>query len=137
MSKKTSNESLYMISVAAKLAGMHPQTLRIYERKQLLRPNRTAKSTRLYSDEDIERLRHIHYLTQSCGVNLAGVKIIIDMEEEMDKINQAMIKMEQQMEERITQIRKQAQIEIRRFRREHKAELATFPRGKIARIIED
>ena len=64
---------LYMISVAAELAGMHPQTLRIYERKQLIQPKRSAGNTRLYSDADIERLRLIQQLTQEEGVNLAGV----------------------------------------------------------------
>ena len=72
-----------MISVAAELAGMHPQTLRIYERKQLVQPQRSAGNTRLYSDADIERLRLIQRLTQEEGVNLAGVMRIMELQREM------------------------------------------------------
>ena len=69
----------YMISVAAELVGMHPQTLRIYEQKGLVNPQRTAGNTRLYSDEDLERLETILSLTRDLGVNLAGVEIILNM----------------------------------------------------------
>jgi MerR family transcriptional regulator/heat shock protein HspR len=71
-----------MISVAAELAGMHPQTLRVYERRQLLSPRRSAGNTRLYSDVDIERLQFIQHLTQEEGINLAGVMRIIELEDE-------------------------------------------------------
>lgn len=80
----TPNETdrpLYMISVAAELTGVHPQTLRIYERKQLVQPSRSAGNTRLYSDSDIARLLLIQQLTQE-GINLAGVMRIIALEEE-------------------------------------------------------
>lgn len=77
---------LYMISVAAELAGMHPQTLRIYERRTLVQPKRSAGNTRLYSDADIDRLRLIQQLTQEEGVNLAGVQRIIDMMDEHDRL---------------------------------------------------
>ncbi len=69
-----------MISVAAELSGMHPQTLRIYERKQLINPQRSSGNTRLYSEEDIERLRLIHSLTQDEGINLAGVERIMALQ---------------------------------------------------------
>jgi MerR family transcriptional regulator, heat shock protein HspR len=81
-----SDRPLYMISVAAELAGVHPQTLRIYERRQLVNPNRSAGNTRLYSDADIERLRLIQHLTQDEGINLAGVIRIIELEDERARL---------------------------------------------------
>ncbi|MBI5231899.1 MAG: helix-turn-helix transcriptional regulator [Coriobacteriales bacterium] len=78
---------LYMISVAAELAGVHPQTLRIYERKQLICPQRSSGNTRLYSDADIERLRLIQQLTQEEGVNLAGVERIIAMQQQLERMH--------------------------------------------------
>lgn len=77
------DRAVYIISVAAELAGVHPQTLRIYERKGLLQPARTPGNTRRYSDRDIDRLRSIQQLTQEHGINLAGVKMIVDMENEI------------------------------------------------------
>lgn len=73
---------LFMISVAAELAGMHPQTLRLYERRGLVRPQRTAKNTRRYSQRDVERLRRIQELTD-LGLNLAGVERVLAMEEQL------------------------------------------------------
>ena len=80
----TSPEAIYVISVAAELAGVHPQTLRVYERKGLLRPARTAGNTRRYSERDIQRLRRIQELTQE-GVNLAGVMQIMELEERLER----------------------------------------------------
>lgn len=77
---------LYMISVAAELAGVHPQTLRIYERRELVSPKRSAGNTRLYSDADIARLRLIQQLTQEDGINLAGVVRIIELADERDQL---------------------------------------------------
>jgi MerR family transcriptional regulator/heat shock protein HspR len=74
---------LFMISVAAELAGMHPQTLRVYERRGLVRPQRSAKNTRRYSRRDVERLRRIQELTE-LGLNLAGVERVLAMEERLD-----------------------------------------------------
>lgn len=79
-----SDRPLYMISVAAELAGVHPQTLRIYERRRLVSPQRSAGNTRLYSDADIERLRLVQQLTQEEGINLAGVVRIIELEDERE-----------------------------------------------------
>src|ERR687887_2736127 len=84
------DRAVYIISVAAELAGVHPQTLRIYERKGLLSPARTAGNTRRYSDRDIERLRMIQQLTQEYGINLAGVKMIVEMENRLDRMRQRM-----------------------------------------------
>ena len=76
----------YMISVAAELVGMHPQTLRIYEQKGLVRPKRTAGNTRLYSDEDIQRLQLIQRLTSEIGLNLAGVERVLHLEDELARM---------------------------------------------------
>lgn len=81
---------LYMIGVAAQLAGVHPQTLRIYERKQLVNPQRSSGNTRLYSDADIERLRLIQQLTQEEGINLAGVLRIMELEDEAAELDREM-----------------------------------------------
>jgi MerR family transcriptional regulator/heat shock protein HspR len=75
-----------MISVAAELAGVHPQTLRIYERRSLVSPQRTAGNTRVYSDADIERLQLIQQLTQDEGINLAGVVRILELEDERERL---------------------------------------------------
>jgi MerR family transcriptional regulator/heat shock protein HspR len=81
---------LYMISVAADLAGVHPQTLRIYERKCLVAPQRSAGNTRLYSQADVERLREIQRLTQEEGINLAGVTQIIELQREIEQMRVAL-----------------------------------------------
>jgi MerR family transcriptional regulator/heat shock protein HspR len=75
---------VYMISVAAELADMHPQTLRIYESKGLIQPKRSPKNTRLYSQADVERLRRIQQMTNEEGLNLAGVETVLEMEERVD-----------------------------------------------------
>ena len=74
----------YMISVAAELVGMHPQTLRVYETKGLVRPRRTPGNTRLYSEADLERLRLIQRLTTELGLNLAGVETVLRLEDELE-----------------------------------------------------
>jgi MerR family transcriptional regulator, heat shock protein HspR len=88
--------AVYVISVAAEMAGVHPQTLRIYERKGLLQPKRTSGNTRRYSPRDIERLLQIQDLTQVGGVNLAGVKMIIEMQEEMDLMRARIVALERE-----------------------------------------
>ena len=84
MAKRNEN-ALYVISIAAELAGVHPQTLRVYERKGLVQPHRTEGNTRRYSEEDIVRLRRIQALTQE-GLNLAGVMKVMELEQEMERI---------------------------------------------------
>lgn len=84
------DRAVYIISVAAELAGVHPQTLRIYERKGLVSPARTTGNTRRYSDRDIERLQTIQRLTQDHGINLAGVKMIVEMENELERMRRRM-----------------------------------------------
>ena len=75
---------LFLISIAARMLGMHPQTLRMYEREGLLKPSRSEGNTRLYTDEDLGRLELVLALTRDLGVNLAGVEIILNMREKMD-----------------------------------------------------
>src|SRR5690348_4971453 len=98
---------MYMISVAAELVGMHPQTLRIYESKGLVRPGRTPGGTRLYSEKDLERLRVIQELTTEFGLNLAGVQRVLAMEDEMDKLRARVARLERQMREEIDRVHRQ------------------------------
>jgi MerR family transcriptional regulator, heat shock protein HspR len=91
-----SGRAVYIISVAAEIAGVHPQTLRIYERKGLLRPARTAGNTRRYSERDIDRLREIQDLTNR-GVNLAGVKLIMELQDEVDRTRRQMDDMRREL----------------------------------------
>jgi MerR family transcriptional regulator/heat shock protein HspR len=97
----------YMISVAADLVGMHPQTLRIYESKGLIRPKRTAGNTRLYSEVDIERLRLIQQLTNEFGLNLAGVEQVIQLQDEVERMRRTLDRMEREMREAINQVHRQ------------------------------
>jgi MerR family transcriptional regulator/heat shock protein HspR len=97
----------YMISVAADLVGMHPQTLRIYESKGLIRPKRTAGNTRLYSEADIERLRLIQQLTNDLGLNLAGVEQVMQLQDEMERMRRTLARMEREMREAISQVHRQ------------------------------
>jgi MerR family transcriptional regulator/heat shock protein HspR len=97
----------YMISVAAELVGMHPQTLRIYEAKGLVTPQRTAGNTRLYSDADLERLRLINRLTQELGLNLAGVEHVIRLEEQIRRMQRTMERLEREMRDAIAEVHKQ------------------------------
>lgn len=91
------DRAVYIISVAAELAGVHPQTLRIYERKGLVRPSRTSGNTRRYSDRDIARLRTIQEMTQA-GVNLAGVKRILAMQADIDELQEELEEAKQAIE---------------------------------------
>jgi len=96
----------YMISVAAELVGMHPQTLRIYENKGLIRPNRTAGNTRLYSEADLERLRLIQRLTNELGLNLAGVEHVLRLQDELVRMRRRLDHMEREMRRAIDDVHK-------------------------------
>jgi MerR family transcriptional regulator, heat shock protein HspR len=106
----------YMISVAAELVGMHPQTLRIYEAKGLVRPKRTAGNTRLYSEVDLERLRAIQKLTTQLGLNLAGVETVLRLEDEMNRLRARLERLERAMREEIRNVHKQYRREIVLYR---------------------
>jgi MerR family transcriptional regulator/heat shock protein HspR len=113
---------VYMISVAAELAGMHPQTLRIYEARGLITPQRSPKNTRLYSAEDVERLRRIQELTTELGMNLAGVEKVFELEQEMDRMRRRMRALERQAEK----VQQEMSAEIDRVRRSMKRELVLY-----------
>jgi MerR family transcriptional regulator, heat shock protein HspR len=102
----------YMISVAAELVGMHPQTLRQYEEKGLVRPQRTAGNTRLYSEADLERLRLIQKLTTELGLNLAGVEAVLDLEEQLQRMHARMERLEREMREAIAQVHRHYRREL-------------------------
>ena len=97
----------YMISVAAELVGMHPQTLRIYESKGLVRPGRTAGGTRLYSERDLERLKLIQRLTTELGLNLAGVARVLALEDELTRLRSRLDRLEREMRDAIEQVHRQ------------------------------
>jgi MerR family transcriptional regulator/heat shock protein HspR len=106
----------YMISVAADLVGMHPQTLRIYEAKGLVRPQRTAGNTRLYSDADLERLRLIQRLTTELGLNLAGVEHVLRLEDELRRLQARMERVERQLRDEIRQVHRSYRRELVLYR---------------------
>jgi MerR family transcriptional regulator, heat shock protein HspR len=95
--ERDSEQGLYFISIAARLAEVHPQTLRMYERKGLLRPKRTLKNRRRYSDSDIERLRRIQELTQVKGLNLSGVQMVLEMEAEIEALRSRVARLEKEL----------------------------------------
>lgn len=99
------NQAIYIISVAAELAGVHPQTLRVYERKGLLSPSRTSGNTRRYSRKDIDLLRRIQELTNE-GINLAGVMRILQLEDEVERLRTRATRAAAQLEEKEAQIEK-------------------------------
>ena len=101
-----------MISVAADIVGMHPQTLRIYESKGLVRPGRTAGGTRLYSEHDLERLREIQRLTTELGLNLAGVRRVLALEDELAVLRQRLDRLEREMNEAVQSAHRQYRREI-------------------------
>jgi MerR family transcriptional regulator, heat shock protein HspR len=113
---------VYMISVAAELAGMHPQTLRIYESRGLIEPKRSPKNTRLYSQADVDRLRRIQELTSQMGMNLAGVEKVFELEEELDRMRKRMASLEKQAE----RLEQEMASELERVRRSFKRELVPY-----------
>jgi MerR family transcriptional regulator/heat shock protein HspR len=115
------DQGVFMISVAAELAGMHPQTLRIYESRGLIKPKRSPKKTRLYSQRDVERLRRIQELTTEVGLNLAGVERVLELEEKL-------LRMQRKVEALEARARTlQAEIgELEEVRRSVKAEIVRY-----------
>lgn len=119
------DQPVYMIGIAAKLAGVHPQTLRIYERKRLICPQRTVGSTRLYSQRDIERLRLIKQLTQELGMNLAGVEKVFQLTDELDILRVTVEALERELD--ATRRDLEAAIE----REPKRDEIAIIPKGEV------
>ncbi len=93
------DRGVFMISVAAELAHMHPQTLRIYEARGLITPKRSPKNTRLYSQRDVERLRRIQRMTSEEGLNLAGVETVLELEQRVDRLRTELDRMRRRAEE--------------------------------------
>jgi MerR family transcriptional regulator/heat shock protein HspR len=122
MAEPDRTRGVYMISVAADLAGMHPQTLRIYEQRGLITPKRSPKNTRLYSEEDIERLRRIQELTSELGMNLAGVERVFVLEDQIHRMDRRMRSLERQAD----RIQHELEAEIERVRRSFRAELVPY-----------
>ncbi|HEY5287543.1 MAG TPA: MerR family transcriptional regulator [Solirubrobacteraceae bacterium] len=116
------DRGVFMISVAAELASMHPQTLRMYESRGLVEPKRSPKGTRLYSQEDVEKLRRIHEMTVDLGLNLAGVQRVLDLESEVLGMHQRIEELE------VKALRAQVELaeELERVRRSFRAELVPF-----------
>lgn len=97
---RVEERAVYIISVAAELAGVHPQTLRMYERRGLLQPKRTSGNTRRYSERDIARIRAIQELTQQGGISLAGVKLFIEMREQLEEMQRRTAELERELRRR-------------------------------------
>lgn len=110
-----------MISVAASLAQMHPQTLRMYEQRRLIEPTRTPRGTRLYSQENVDQLRRIQELTNE-GINLNGVRRIFDLERQLGRAARRI----QSLERQIDQVRREAAAEVERVHRSVRAELVVY-----------
>jgi MerR family transcriptional regulator, heat shock protein HspR len=116
------DRGVFMISVAAELAEMHPQTLRMYEARGLIRPKRSPKNTRLYSHEDVERLRRIQAMTADQGLNLAGVETVLELESRLEEMRAEL----RAMRERTAEMEQRMSDEIERARRSLGAELVPY-----------
>jgi MerR family transcriptional regulator/heat shock protein HspR len=106
----------YMISVASELVGMHPQTLRLYETKGLVRPSRTPGGTRLYSDSDVQRLRLIQRLTTELGLNLAGVEHVLRLQDELERLRARMERLENELRAEIAAVHRSYKRELVLYR---------------------
>jgi MerR family transcriptional regulator/heat shock protein HspR len=120
--KVTTDRGVFMISVAAELADMHPQTLRMYETRGLIAPKRSPKGTRLYSQEDVERLRRIQEMTAELGMNLAGVERVFELEDQLERMARRL----EAMEDEAQRLRQEMSAEIERVRRSFRAEIVPY-----------
>jgi MerR family transcriptional regulator/heat shock protein HspR len=120
----SSKRGVFMISVAAELAEMHPQTLRMYEARGLIEPKRSPKGTRLYSHEDVERLRRIQEMTAELGMNLAGVERVFQLEEQLETMTRKLAMLERRANELKAEVERHEQL-----RRELRAEIVPFKKG--------
>ena len=120
---------VFMIGIASELIGVHPQTLRMYEQKGLLRPRKSIKNTRLYSEEDVELGRYIQKLTQEMGMNLAGVKKVLDLERRIATLEAENSQLREELERRE---REHSRV-VAEVHRSYRRELVLMPRGELAR----
>ena len=116
------DRGVFMISVAAELAGMHPQTLRMYESRGLITPKRSPKGTRLYSQQDVDRLRRIQEMTAEVGMNLAGVEKVFELEAQLERMGRRLEALEKLSDE----LRRQMAEEIESVRRSFRAEIVRY-----------
>ncbi|HEV2998216.1 MAG TPA: helix-turn-helix transcriptional regulator [Solirubrobacteraceae bacterium] len=128
----TRDRGVFMISVAAELAQMHPQTLRMYEARGLIEPGRSPKGTRLYSQEDVERLRRIQGMTEELGLNLAGVERVLELEARIEGMHARIEELE------TAALRAQVELaeELERVRRSFRAELVPYRAGALVRAAD-
>jgi MerR family transcriptional regulator/heat shock protein HspR len=122
---------VFMISVAAELADMHPQTLRMYEARGLITPKRSPRKTRLYSFDDVERLRRIQRMTTDEGLNLAGVETVLELEQQLERARAEMARMRRRADE----IERRMAEEIERVRRSFRAELVPYGAYESTEIV--
>ena len=120
---------VYMIGIASELIGVHPQTLRMYEQKGLLRPRKSIKNTRLYSQEDVDLGRYIQRLTQELGMNLAGVSKVIDLERQVAKLEAEIRALRDELDRKDLEHSRL----IAEVHQSYKRELVPMPRGELAR----
>ncbi len=120
---------VYMIGIASELIGVHPQTLRMYEQKGLLRPRKSIKNTRLYSQEDVELGRYIQKLTQEMGMNLAGVRKVLDLERQIVELEAEIRGLREELERREQEHSRM----VAEVHRSYKRELVLMPRSELAR----
>jgi MerR family transcriptional regulator/heat shock protein HspR len=126
------DRGVFMISVAAELADMHPQTLRMYEARGLIEPQRSPKGTRLYSQADVDRLRRIQEMTTELGLNLAGVERVLELEEQLERATRRL----EALERRSAQMRKEMADELEQVRRSLKGELVPRATSAIVRAAD-
>ncbi len=120
----SSDRGVFMISVAAELAEMHPQTLRMYEARGLIEPQRSPKGTRLYSQQDVERLRRIQSMTAELGMNLAGVERVFELEGELDSMARKVDGLERRARELKAEVAR-----LEELRRELRADIVPYVKG--------
>ena len=120
----SSDRGVFMISVAAELAEMHPQTLRMYEARGLIEPKRSPKGTRLYSQEDVDRLRRIQEMTAELGMNLAGVERVFELEQQLDSMSRKVAALEKRAAELSAEVQR-----LEALRRELRAEIVPYVQG--------
>jgi MerR family transcriptional regulator/heat shock protein HspR len=126
----SADRGVFMISVAAELAEMHPQTLRMYEQRGLIEPKRSPKGTRLYSHEDVEKLRRIQQMTAELGLNLAGVEKVLELEEQLERTRRKVAALERRRAEL------EAEIAALEGRREQvKAEIVRYEAAKGSEVV--
>ena len=120
----SSDRGVFMISVAAELAEMHPQTLRMYEARGLIEPKRSPKGTRLYSQKDVDRLRRIQEMTAELGMNLAGVERVFELEQQLDMMSRKVAALQKRAEELGAEVQR-----LESIRRDLRAEIVPYARG--------